>query len=454
MHTAQQPQAAKGVLQLLPVGDETVSGEERSSFGVSTTLATLIILPVILTLGLVHGVSRAGTFQVEPELPIEAAHSRGIATGQDSFAFAVTADMRAYAGPGIRDTPEYFRGAVEAIAELGNSDFMVSPGDLDPVHHVFWTITRTLGVTYTWYPVAGNHELPGDGSEPSYGFNLDWLQAHDYGAVNPGPTGCPTTTFSFDVENAHLVMLNEYCDSDGANATWGDVPDHLYNWLSDDLSSTNKTHIFVFGHEPAYPQPDADNGRERHMDDSLNHYEETRDRFWNLLRDSEVTAYICGHTHNYSAVKIDGVWQVDAGHARGKVDPGAPSTFLMVHVEGDGVMLKTYRDDAAGGAYSLRHTVILVDAPVAGLGATNDSPTALGSITTFTASISSASNVTYTWAFDDGAIGSGQVVSHTFETLGTHTATVTASGSLNELTRTASAIIGYPAYVPLVLGSQ
>ena len=428
-------------------------------------LATLIILPVILTLGLVHGVSRAGRYEEQPGDSIEASYDRstvlrqndslrGDSGSENSFVFAVTADMRAYAGPGLRDTSEYFRGAVEAIAALGESAFMVSPGDIDPPDNVFWTITRTLGVTYTWYPVVGNHELPGYGSEPSYGYNLDWLRAYDYGTVNPGPTGCPTTTFSFDVKNAHLVMLNEYCDSDGANATWGDVPDHLYDWLVDDLSSTNKAHVFVFGHEPAYPQPDADNGRERHMDDSLNHYAATRDRFWDLLRDTEVTAYICGHTHNYSALKIDGVWQLDAGHARGIADTGAPSTFLMIHVEGDGVMLKTYRDDAAGGDDAKMHTEILVEEPIAGLQTTSDSPTALGSITIFTASISSFSNVSYTWAFDDGAISSGQVATHTYETLGAHTAVVTASGSLNLLTRTTFATIGNPVYVPLVVGSR
>lgn len=36
---------------------------------------------------------------------------------------------------------------------------MISPGDIDPPSGVLWTTTRTLRVTYTWYPVVGNHEL-------------------------------------------------------------------------------------------------------------------------------------------------------------------------------------------------------------------------------------------------------------------------------------------------------
>jgi hypothetical protein len=239
---------------------------------------------------------------------------------------------------------------------------MVSPGDIDPPANVLWTITQTLGITYTWYPVVGNHELPGAGYENNPGDNMNWLNSYAYGPVNLGPTGCPTTTYSFDYQNAHFVMLNEYCDSSGDDVTSGNVPDHLYNWLMNDLSNTNKAHIFVFGHEPAYPQPDADNGRVRHLGDSLDQYPTNRDRFWNLLRDKGVVAYICGHTHNYSAVEIGGVWQLDAGHARGEGDTGARSTFIIIHIDSDIITFQTYRDDASGGPYTLASTGTLAQA--------------------------------------------------------------------------------------------
>lgn len=273
--------------------------------------------------------------------------------GSGRFAFAVAADMRYYGGPGLYDTPQYFRGAAQAIAGLGAA-FLVTPGDMDPVPNVYWTITSTLDAL-PWYPIVGNHELPGQGRESAFGANLAWLNAYDYGAVNPGPTGCPTTTYSFDYANAHFVVLNEYCDATGDAATDGDVPDHLYNWLAADLAATDREHLFVFGHEPGYPLPDADNGRLRHTSDSLNAHPTRRDRFWALLRSAGVRAYICGHTHNFSAALMDGVWQVDAGHARGVGDSGARSTFLMVYVDGGLVRFHAYRDDAAGGAYALRH---------------------------------------------------------------------------------------------------
>ncbi|MBN2149612.1 MAG: metallophosphoesterase [Anaerolineales bacterium] len=268
------------------------------------------------------------------------------AESPDSFTFAVTADMREYAGPGAYDTSQYFRGAMEAIAAHGPTVFMVSPGDIDPPANVYWTITQTLGLDYPWYPVVGNHET----ETPE---DMVWLRAFEYGMVNPGPAGCPTTTYSFDHGSAHFVVLNEYCDQAGDTATSGDVPDYLYDWLAADLEATNQDLVFVFGHEPAFPQPDADNGRLRHEYDSLNQFPDNRDRFWSLLQDYRVAAYICGHTHNYSAVKIDGVWQLDAGHSRGLGDTGARSTFILVYVQDGIVTYDTYRDDAAGGAYLL-----------------------------------------------------------------------------------------------------
>jgi len=304
----------------------------------------LLLVAMALSPAIIHAVA-AEPVSAESDVP---------------FTFVITADMRRYSGPGEYDTPHYFRGACESIANQGGGDFMISPGDIDPPAGVKWTITQTLGITYTWYPGVGNHELPGEGRELYYGHNMDWLRSYDYGLVNPGPSGCPETTYSFDHENVHFVMLNEYCDTTGDTVTDGDVSDHLYDWLVADLDGADTEHIFVFGHEPAYPQPDADTGRKAHyLGESLDKYPWRRDPFWDLLRERGVAAYVCGHTHNYSAVKIEGVWQLDAGHAGGLRDPGAPSTFILVHVNGDIVTFDTYRDDANGGAYTLMHEGVL-----------------------------------------------------------------------------------------------
>ena len=60
--------------------------------------------------------------------------------------------------------------------------------------------------------------------------------------------------------------------------------------------------------------------------------------------------------YGLKTVEIDGVWQLDAGHARGKGDTGARSTFIVINVDANGVTFKTYRDDADGGSYTLAHT--------------------------------------------------------------------------------------------------
>jgi len=261
----------------------------------------------------------------------------------DPFTFIVTADQRSYSGPGVYDTSDYYRGACEAIATLGGGAFMASPGDIDPPDGVKWTMEQTIGTEYLWYPVVGNHES----ETPS---DMDWLRTHNLNGdtlpyiVNVGPAGSEETTYSFDYENAHFVVLNQYFNGISDTGGNGDVVNALFTWLEDDLNATDKRYIFVLGHEPAYPQPDEDTGRARHVGDSLDQHPTNRDRFWNLLRETRVVAYLCGHTHGYSAVKIDGVWQIDAGHARGAGDTGAPSTFIRMGIDGDGVFFETYRD--------------------------------------------------------------------------------------------------------------
>lgn len=265
----------------------------------------------------------------------------------DPFSFAMTVDQRSYSGSGTYDTPDYFRGACEAIAALGEGAFMVSPGDIDPPDDVKWTLEQYIGTEYLWYPAVGNHES----ETPS---DMAWLRTYNLNGntlpyvVNTGPTGSEETTFSFDYGNAHFAVINEYFNGTSDTGTNGDVVNALFDWLADDLNNTDKRYVFVMGHEPAYPQPDADSGRARHVGDSLDQYPTNRDRFWNLLREERVTAYLCGHTHNYSAVKIDGVWQVDAGHARGAGDTGAPSTFMMFDIDESGVSFEAYRDTHDG----------------------------------------------------------------------------------------------------------
>lgn len=96
-------------------------------------------------------------------------------------------------------------------------------------------------------------------------------------------------------------------------------------------------------------------------------------------------------------------------------------------------------------------TVTITDVPVTGLSATNDGPTRLGYPTTLSANIITGTNVIYAWAFGDGQLGHGRVVSHTYLTGGTYTAIVTATNSANTARATTVVKVAAKIYLPLVL---
>jgi PKD repeat protein len=103
---------------------------------------------------------------------------------------------------------------------------------------------------------------------------------------------------------------------------------------------------------------------------------------------------------------------------------------------------------------AMSETVVLVVEPIAGLTATNDSPTALGNMTTFTAIITAGSGVSYTWDFGDGLGGTGPMVTHTYTATGVYTAVVTATNIFNTqvATTTVTVVEGFYIYMPAVVG--
>lgn len=150
----------------------------------------------------------------------------GILSGCGStanFSFDVAADMRTYTPPQYPSS-EYYLGCCEAIAELGKGAFMISPGDIDPPQHVYKTNRKVLGDNYPWYPVVGNHE-----SETKA--DMQWLREYlskpIKGLVRKGPENCTETTYSFDYENVHFAVINQYYDGKSDVGTNGDVVDEL-----------------------------------------------------------------------------------------------------------------------------------------------------------------------------------------------------------------------------------
>jgi len=283
------------------------------------------------------------------------ASKAGLSEREAVFSHIVAADMRQYAGPKYQ-TSQYFLGTCEAILKIGKGAFMVSPGDIDPPQHASDTVRKVLGEDYPWYPVVGNHEAE---TEDDMIWLRNWARQGIPNLVRKGPENSEETTYSFDFRNAHFVVINEYYDGKSDSKNNGDVIEPLYRWLKDDLEANTKPFVFVFGHEPLVSIPDYHNGRHRHKGDNLDAHPKTSHRFQQLLRKHKVVAYICGHTHNFSYSRINGLLQLDAGHCRGIGDKGARSTFLKVFVGKKTCWVEVYRDDANGGPYVLTQTITL-----------------------------------------------------------------------------------------------
>jgi 3',5'-cyclic AMP phosphodiesterase CpdA len=289
------------------------------------------------------------------------------APGAELLAFSVAADMRSYLGPFHANTAKEFRAALDALGAAGPGAFLLSPGDIDPPYDgdpltddVHAAVQEKLGLGFPWYPVVGNHEAetPGDMSGlRSYPVGTQYGGATDFRA---GPPNAVETCFSFSAGGARFIAINEYYDgiSDtgpfpGASEA-GRIHPSLYAWLESELAyadTLGPDYLFVVGHEPVYPLPDEATGRLRHRGDSLDIHKEEVLAFVDLLKAYDVTAYLCGHTHDYSAALVDGVVQIDAGHARGTGDPGAPSTFLRFSLYDNFAEMLAYRS-TDGVSYS------------------------------------------------------------------------------------------------------
>ncbi|MDD5765725.1 MAG: metallophosphoesterase [Candidatus Marinimicrobia bacterium] len=233
--------------------------------------------------------------------------------------FVIANDWR-FKTTGIYYSDKYLMGVLKAIDKAGKGDFMISCGDVSPVDASRELISEILGKDYLWYTAPGNH----DQEDTTY-MRLFRNMNPDGGTlphiVRKGPKGCEETTYAIEIGDCHIAFLNIYFDGKSDIGTDGDIIPELLEWLEEDLKNNRKPFTFVVAHEPIIAIPDMDNGRIRHQGDSLDKYYRNALRFQKILKKYSVTAYLNGHTHCTSITKINGVWQIDAGHAYGVDDP-------------------------------------------------------------------------------------------------------------------------------------
>jgi PKD repeat protein len=85
-------------------------------------------------------------------------------------------------------------------------------------------------------------------------------------------------------------------------------------------------------------------------------------------------------------------------------------------------------------------SVTITDRHISGLAAASDSPTELGQITSFSAGVTTGTNVTYSWDFGDGTHGSGANATHIYPAVGNYIVTLTASNTAG--VETATIVVG------------
>jgi|GEM_PF-1017343 len=113
----------------------------------------------------------------------------------------------------------------------------------------------------------------------------------------------------------------------------------------------------------------------------------------------------------------------------------AVGSYLAVAVYGGDAQFDA--SQSAGVTVTVTSPVV----PVDNLAVASNSPTALGHATAFTATIGAGSNVTYAWAFGDGASDTGALVSHIYPATGNYTAVVTAANSAGRVTKTVAVVV-------------
>ena len=252
----------------------------------------------------------------------------GTAMAAGTIAFAT--DDHAYLGTSTavlagdfnQIIPQSPTGQVDAVLMLGD-DNRINSGSHSTEGAFLDSTARNIPRFY----IPGNHDMDSSTNGGDLGVIKSFFASYAY-SPNPGPDGSRNTTFSFDVGEIHVVMLNEYWDgNNNSNCDWfkpssglnaddgcykydssdgGFIPDPLFTWLENDLNNNDKPAIVVVGHEQLYPYGLMVGG-------SLDKNITNRNRLQNIFITQNVTAFIGGHSHRAIIQSFDGIFHAGAG---------------------------------------------------------------------------------------------------------------------------------------------
>ena len=274
----------------------------NNEFGKQGFLRTIII--TILLCGLGAWVIAVGQRQ---EIRKEAAEDEG-------FTFTALGDTHA----GIEEFPKFrgwadtnHRAAINKMVEI-NPDFYLHLGDMvqDPTNvawNDFFSIEKPLMDKAPIYPTIGNHER--------YQKNKSYFDRFRENAPHLKSLIIDKNKpwYSFDWGNAHFISL--WIDYDewtpeGEACRPGSVQ---YQWLEDDLKSTDKPWKIVFFHVQIYSSTAETSTKRKEM----------RKYLHGLFKKYQVDVVFGGHDHYYERVEVDGITYIESGGGSGTRTPPA-----------------------------------------------------------------------------------------------------------------------------------
>ena len=173
----------------------------------------------------------------------------------------------------------------------------------------------------------GNHDVRG------HAWATDLLLEAFPELPENGPEGYERRAYAVDYRGVRFISLDT--EAFGGAHRLGQAQ---LDWLEAQLRDNPNQHTIVFSHDPAYPVGP-------HLGSSLDAYPDDRDRFWQLLREHGVTAYIAGHEHLYNRRAIAGVEQIVVGTSGSAIYGGYGGAFyhyLVGEVTGEGITIVVY----------------------------------------------------------------------------------------------------------------
>ncbi len=207
-----------------------------------------------------------------------------------SFRFAVLGDT----GDGSQNQKDVATRLLQVQPDLvvHTGDMIYSEASYDLFETRYFQIYKSLLKNVWLAPTMGNHDV-------QYNNGKSFTDVF----VNPpNATYAPEKElyYSFDYGNAHYVVLDNYF-------SMSTVGSQQYNWLKNDLASSNQFWKFVFFHVPAYSSDSSQKAR----DDSG-----TVNNLVPLFEQYNVDIVFTGHWHYYERMhplKAGKVSTVDAG---------------------------------------------------------------------------------------------------------------------------------------------